>query len=97
MPLSLKNLVFRKLYKPFLYCHFDNKNEVKKNMTDKYNQDESISEQWLAEEITNKEGKAEEVNIGQVKEILKITLDILAELKNTDDDKFNDLISKHIS
>lgn len=64
-------------------------------MADKYNQDGSISQQWIAEEITAKEGKEVEVDIGQVKEVLKITLDILAELRDTDTDKFNELISKH--
>ena len=49
-------------------------------MADKYNQDGSVSQQWIAETITRKEGKEVEVNIGQVKEILKITLEILSDL-----------------
>jgi len=61
-------------------------------MADKYNDDGSISQQWLAEEITAKEGKAEEVNIGQVKEVLKITLDILAGLNS---EELSVLLEKH--
>ena len=67
----------------------------KKDMAEKYNQDGSISQQWFAEEITAREGKEIEVDIGQVTEILKITLDILAELRDSNTDEFNDLISKH--
>jgi len=61
-------------------------------MADKYNQDGSVSQQWIAEEITSKEGKEVEVNIGQVKEVLKITLGILAEL---DTEELNVLLEKH--
>ena len=43
-----------------------------------------ISEEWLAEEITKAEGKKESVNIAQVKEVLRITLDILASLEEAD-------------
>ncbi len=64
-------------------------------MTEKYNEDGSINQQWFAEKITAREGKEEEVNIGQVKEVLKIALDILAELRASDTDKFNELITKH--
>ncbi len=47
-------------------------------MTNHYNDDESINENWLADEIAESEGKKVEVNIAQIKEILRITLDILA-------------------
>ena len=67
-----------------------------KNMGDeKYNQDGSISQQWLAEEIARKEGGEESMSIGQIKEQLKITLDILADIKEHEPDKFNELITKH--
>lgn len=61
----------------------------------KYNNDGSISQQWLAEEIARQEGKEEQVNIGQIKEQLRITLDILAELKKTEHDKLIELLEKH--
>lgn len=61
-------------------------------MTEKYNQDGGISEQWLAEEIAEKEGKKEEQNIAQIKEILKITLDILAQ---EDTGEVETLLEKH--
>lgn len=51
-------------------------------MTDKFNQDGSINENWLAEEITQREEGLKEIDIAQVKECLKVTLDILAELSN---------------
>lgn len=60
-------------------------------MTDKLNQDGSINENWIAEEITKREGGDKEVDIGQVKEVLKITLDILAEVR----DELDALIEKH--
>jgi len=50
----------------------------------KYTKKGIISEEWLAEEITKAEGKKESVNIAQVKEVLRITLDILASLKEED-------------
>jgi len=64
-------------------------------MSDKYNQDGSISRQWIAEEISRREGKAEEVNIAQIKETLHVTLDILRGLQNEDADKFEELMAKH--
>lgn len=64
-------------------------------MTDKFNQDGSINENWLAEEITSREEGVEEVNIGQTKEILKVTLDILAEIRESNIINFNALIEKH--
>jgi len=62
-------------------------------MTEKYNQDETINENWLAEEITDKEGKKVQVNIGQVKEVLKIALDLLA--KEFSLDEIEGLLQKH--
>ena len=50
----------------------------------KYTKKGIISEEWLAEEITKAEGKKESVNIAQVKEVLRITLDMLASLKEED-------------
>ena len=64
-------------------------------MTDKFNRDGSINENWLAEEITSREAGLKEVDIGQTKEILKITLDILAELRESNSINFNALIEKH--
>jgi len=53
-------------------------------MCAKYTKKGIISEEWLAEAITKAEGKKESVNIAQVKEVLRITLDILASLKEED-------------
>jgi len=53
-------------------------------MCAKYTKKGIISEEWLAEEITKAEGKKESVNIAQVKEVLRITLDILASLEEAD-------------
>jgi len=64
-------------------------------MTDKFNQDGSINENWLAEQITSREEGLKEVDIAQVKEILKVTLDILAELRESNSINFNALIEKH--
>jgi len=65
-------------------------------MTDKLNQDGSINENWLAEEITSREAGLKEIDIAQVKECLKVTLDILAELRNDEfDTTFDELIEKH--
>ena len=47
-------------------------------MTEKRNQDGSINENWLAEEITQREAGKTEVNIAQVKDVLDDALDILA-------------------
>ena len=64
-------------------------------MTDKLNQDGSINENWLAEEITSREEGLKEVDIAQVKEVLKVTLDILAEIRESNSINFNALIEKH--
>ena len=56
-------------------------------MTDKFNQVGSINENWLAEEITSREAGLKEIDIAQVREILKITLDILAELSIEGDEE----------
>lgn len=64
-------------------------------MTDKYNQDGNISEQWLAEQITQKEAGVEEVNIAQTKEILKITLEILHALQQEEPKKLDELLRRH--
>lgn len=66
-----------------------------KTIAEKYNQDGSFSQQWLAEEITNRESKLREVDIAQTKEILKITLDILYDLQQLAPDKFDELLKKH--
>jgi len=69
-------------------------------MTDKLNQDGSINENWLAEEITSREAGLKEIDIAEVKEVLRVTLDILAELRDEfAEDKgvntFDELIEKH--
>lgn len=67
-------------------------------MTDKLNQDGSINENWLAEEITQREEGLKEVDIAQVKEVLKVTLGILAEIRNESDEgasRFDELFEKH--
>ena len=64
-------------------------------MTDKFNQDGSINENWLAEEITSREAGLKEIDIAQVKECLKVTLDILAEIRESNSINFNALIEKH--
>ena len=61
-------------------------------MCAKYTKKGIISEEWLAEEITKAEGKKESVNIAQVKEVLRITLDILASIK---EDDVSQLLKKH--
>ena len=61
-------------------------------MSDKYNQDGSINENWLAEEITRREEGLREVDIAQTKESLKVTLEILAELAT---DECGSLIQRH--
>jgi len=62
----------------------------------KYNKDGSISQQWLAEEITGAEGGVEEVDIGQTKQILKITLGLLAGIRASEPEKFDELLKKHM-
>jgi len=47
--------------------------------TKKYNLNGMINQQWLSEEVARLEGKKEEVDIGQIKEIQKIILEILSE------------------
>jgi len=47
--------------------------------TKKYNLNGTINQQWLSEEVARLEGKKEEVDIGQIKEIQKIILEILSE------------------
>jgi len=61
-------------------------------MNVKYTKKGIINEEWLAEEITKAEGKKESVNIAQVKEVLRITLDILASIK---EDDVSQLLKKH--
>ena len=58
--------------------------QINNIMCAKYTKKGIISEEWLAEEITKAEGKKESVNIAQVKEVLRITLDILASLREED-------------
>lgn len=62
-------------------------------MTEKYNQDSSINENWLAEEITSREAGLKEVDIAQIKESLKATLDILA--TEFSRDEVTKLLDKH--
>jgi hypothetical protein len=57
-------------------------------MIEKYNQDGSINEQWVAVEISKCEGKKVEVNIAQITEVMNcayrvfcgLTVDELLEL-----------------
>jgi len=64
-------------------------------MTEKFNDDGSISQNWLAEEIAKREEGKIEVNIAQIKDVLNDTLDILSGLRAEDSDKFDDLLKKH--
>ena len=64
-------------------------------MTEKFNDDGSVSQNWLAEEIAKKEEGKIEVNIAQIKDVLNDTLDILRGLQAEDENKFNDLLKKH--
>ena len=61
-------------------------------MTEKYTKAGKINEQWLAEEIAKAEGKKESVNIAQIKEILRITLEQLAALEP---EEVIELLAKH--
>ena len=61
-------------------------------MTDHYNDDDSINENWLAEVIADLEGKEVEVNIAQIKEVLRITLELLAQ---EDLDTIEKTLEKH--
>ena len=49
----------------------------------------------IEEQITQVEAGAEEVNIAQTKEILKITLEILHTLQQEEPEKFDELLSRH--
>ena len=65
-------------------------------MTDKFNQDGSINENWLAEEITSREEGLKQVDIAQIKECLKVTLEILAEIREKNGiTKVDELLDKH--
>ena len=66
--------------------------QINNIMNVKYTKKGIINEEWLAEEITKAEGKKESVNIAQVKEVLRITLDILASIK---EDDVSQLLKKH--
>lgn len=48
-------------------------------MSDKYDSDGSLNENWLAKKISEDEGKKEESTITQIKEVLRITLKLLAD------------------
>ena len=61
-------------------------------MSEKYNDDGSVSQQWLAEQIASEEGGVKEIDIAQIKEILKITLTALAGLT---EEEVNVLLEKH--
>jgi len=71
---------------------FTRKGEKKTMAEKKYNKDGSVNLEWFAEEIAKREGKKVEVNIAQIKEILKITLGILHEVYNENADKVQRLI-----
>jgi len=64
-------------------------------MTEKFNDDGSVSQNWLAEEIAKREEGKIEVNIAQIKDVLNDTLDILSGLQAEDSDKFDELLKKH--
>lgn len=64
-------------------------------MTEKYNDDGSISQNWLAEEIAKREEGKIEVNIAQIKDVLNHTLDILYRLQQDEPEKLNALLFKH--
>ena len=66
-------------------------------MTEKYNQDGSMSQNWLAEEIARREEGKIEVNIAQIKDVLNDTLDILSGLHQEEPDKIYELLGKHTS
>ena len=66
-------------------------------MSEKLNQDESINENWLSEQIAEKEGKTDEQDIAEIKEMLKITLDLLSEIREEDSDLIEGLLDKHSS
>lgn len=61
-------------------------------MTEKYTKEGRISEQWLAEEIAKAEGLKKQVDIAQIKEILRVTLELLASLGQ---DEVSILLAKH--
>lgn len=78
-----------------MYCHFDSewRFSMVVEVEEKFNQDGSINQNWIAERIAVIEGKKEEVNIAQIKEILKITLDILA--TDFSESEVSELLEKH--
>lgn len=59
---------------------------------DRYNQDGTINENWLAVEITKREEGMKEVDIAQVKDTLKATLEILAGLTGSE---ISELLGRH--
>jgi len=62
-------------------------------IADKHLPNGEINQQWLAEEIASKESGIREVDIGQIKEILKITLSILAKFEKNE---LETLLAKHL-
>ena len=64
-------------------------------MTEKFNEDGSVSQNWLAEEIAKREEGKIEVNIAQIKDVLNDTLDLLYGLQQEDAGKFDELLKKH--
>jgi len=68
-------------------------------MSEQYNDDGSIDENWLAEQIAEIEGKTDEQDIGEIKEQLKITLGLLANVKEEGDagvDGIEFMLQKHL-
>ena len=61
-------------------------------MSEKYNRDGTVNENWVAEQIAVQEGLKESISIAQVKEVLRIALELFAELTPTE---MIDLVGRH--
>jgi len=61
-------------------------------MSEKYNRDGTVNENWVAEQIAAQEGLKESISIAQVKEVLRIALELFAELTPTE---MIDLVGRH--
>ena len=72
-----------------LYIHYKGGYEK----MEKYLDNGEINQQWFSEEIARREGKKEQVNIAQIKEILKIILEISA--NEFDVSEIETLLAKH--
>jgi len=51
---------------------------------ERFNADGTINQNWMAKEISVREGKKEEVDIAQIKEVMKYVFQILAEFNIED-------------